>query len=210
MKSRAVPERSATHDHGKRAPPSPPEAQHFFQKKREDINLSILWHNSKVRPTSQNENSAENQNWVCIERDRHNTKCTRTTCGRMTHDCQISLMALKHLCRTQGKKSEGCGENGKECGQSWPCQLCHGQRWLCHLCRRSRVRLVDTWSGGGTVPTCSSSSSEATGSPLKQAELIKAFRLRAGQMHNGADENLQPHLVCYTLQHCKTNVFQYQ
>ena len=101
--------------------------------------------------------------------------------------------ALKHLCKTHGnQKSEGCGAKRKERGQNWTCQLCQGQRWHCHLCRRSPTRLVGTWSSGGTVPTCSSSSSEASGAPLKQPAHIKAFRLRAGQIQDGADENLQP------------------
>ena len=70
-----------------------------------------------------------------------------------------------------------------------------GQRWHCHLCRRLPTRLVDTWSGGGTVPTYSSSSSETYAAPFKQLEHIQAFRLRASQMLNGASENLQPLFV---------------
>ena len=53
-------------------------------------------------------------------------------------------------------RAEGCGAKETECGQSWTL--------------RPPTRLVDTWSGGGTVPTYSSSSSEASGAPLKQPE----------------------------------------
>ena len=114
----------------------------------------------------------------------------------MTFPCLSRAdMTLRNLSKTHGKnKSKGCGAKRKERGQSWTCQLSQGQKQHCLSCRRSPTRLVSAWSGGGTVPTCSSSS-EASGAPLKQPEHIKAFRLRAGQMQNGADENLQPHFI---------------
>ena len=134
---------------------------------------------------------------------KHGKECLWTACGGrggMTRGLSLFSYALTWPCnscarhtgneKVRGLRSEG---EGVRTELDMPCAKDTGGIATCAVDRRP------AWSipgrGGGTVPTYSSSSSEASGAPLKQLEHTKAFRLRARQMQNNADGNLQRHVV---------------